>query len=124
MPARARHVLHVRLPGQSRGRELIGDRLDGSGIDTALAEVLAIGRGDGGTETSVEEAVRLRCDVRTLSAHHRDVVVEARMADRVVLAEELALLREGLRQVRRRRPGPEGRVEALVFQDDDENVAD
>src|SRR4051794_25767008 len=44
------------------------------------------------------------------------------MPDRVVLAEESALIAQGLRQVGSLRVGPESLVEVLVLQDDHEVV--
>jgi len=61
---------------------------------------------------------------RSLPAHHGQVVIEAGVADAVVLAQKLSLTGEGPREIRRRRRRSEGLVESFVFQDDDEYVPD
>ena len=94
---RVPHVLHVALPGAARGRELIGDGRYEGRIHAALPDRLAVGvearRAD---EVGVDLAVRLGVGIGCLAAHQRDVVVEAHVAGRVVLPQQLTLLGESL----------------------------
>ena len=120
---RVPHVLHVTLPGATHGRELIGDRGHESGVDAALSDRLTVGvEGRCAGEVGVDHAVPLRLGVRRLATHERDVVVEAHVTRRVVLPQQLSLLGELLGKVDAGRRGAEGLVEALVLEDDDEDV--
>src|SRR5438093_555590 len=81
--------------GAADSRQLIGDRGYEGGIDTALSDHLPVGvEGRSAGEVRVEHAVPLRLGVRCLAADERDVVVEAHVAGRVVLAQQLPLLRQ------------------------------
>lgn len=117
------HVLHVALPGETTRHELVGNRLDGR-VDAALSERLPVQPEAGREKIREELAVGLRLRVRSLAAHHRCVVPEAQMRDRVVLGEEGALARQRLREVGRGRAWPEGHGGVLVLEHDDEHVAD
>ena len=120
-----RHVLHVALPGQPAVLELVGDRLHlRRRIHAAGPEHLAVGRRSSRQEVVVEDAVGLGLRVRGLAADHGDVVVEAEVAGRVVVRQEVALRRQPLRQVLGGALGTKGLVGVLVLQHDDEDVLD
>jgi hypothetical protein len=126
------HVLLVGPPGQVMSGELIGDRAHVPRVDAAVAgqlavlgplvEVLAAEL----DELLEELAVLAGLVVRRLAGDLRDVVVQAVVADAVVVAQQRAL--------RRQRPGQVGRLlvpglaervaERLVLQVDDPDVPD
>ena len=109
------HVLHVALPRQAGGRQLVADRLDRSGVHAPQALVDAAHHRCPGSQ--IVHAVGLVEQVRWLARHHGDVVVVAGMTDRVEV-----------RQVRRSLVGSspirigtrvgEGGSGALVLEDD------
>ena len=62
--------------------ELVGDRLHRRRVHAPLPERLLVGAGAGRHEVAEVRAVGLGLRVRRLAADLRDVVVEARVADR------------------------------------------
>src|SRR5205085_9561461 len=101
-----------------------GNGLHARRVHAPLADGLAVRARGPGEELREDLAVGLGLDVGSLPAEHADVVVEAEVADAVVLVEELALRRERLRQIRRRAVGTERDGVVLVLQHDDEHVLD
>src|SRR5207245_7311999 len=84
--------------------ELVRNGQDRCGVDAALADGLTVGPGSGHARNEVRVllAIPLRVGIGRLSADHRDVVVEARVPDAVVLPHKRTGLRELAREIRRR----------------------
>jgi hypothetical protein len=120
-----RGVLHVALPRETALDQLVRDGLHGGRIHAALAQRLAIEVEDPGADEVGEElAVGLDLRVRALAADDARVVAEAEVRDPVVLRDEGALGGQGLRQVGGGGVRGERHVCVLVFQEQDEDVAD
>ena len=122
------HVFHIAAPGPAGGGELIGKRLKLGGVNAPGADRLTV-RGDPGEfEIIIEGTIDVRLHGRRLAAEHGDVVVQADMPGAVVLAEQHALARQGLRQELGGRillgGRTERRVKAFVLEHDDEDMAD
>src|SRR5580704_1168789 len=116
------HISHVSAPSFADGVELIGQSLDGGRIDAARADGLAVGSHAGENVIGVGSAVVARLWSAGLPAQHGDIVVQADVAGAVVLREQYALGRQGLRKVRSFRVWTEGDVKAFVFENDNKNV--
>src|SRR6185437_15858975 len=105
-----------RLPRSPLGRELIGAGLHVRGINAAEADRLAVRR-DAGLDDIVEpRAIDLRLPVRRDAADHCDVVVEAEMANAVILWQQRAGFDESVGEVRGACRRPERRVVALILE--------
>ena len=94
------HVLHVRLPGQRPGGQLVGERLDGRRVHAANALGEAGGGVDGRRlQFAVGGAVLFGVEVHALPREQRDPIAKrAARAERVV-AEQRALGHELLGQI-------------------------
>jgi hypothetical protein len=80
------HILHVRLPAQSSGLKLVGDRLNVGWINAALTDRLAVGCGARSDKIDVTVAVALRSRIGRLTADHSYIVVKTEMPNSVVVA--------------------------------------
>ncbi len=118
------HVLHVALPAQALGLKLPGERLHRARVHAADAERLPVAADRAGLQVDVVRAVRLRVGVRRLPADQRDVVVEALVADPVVLRDQRPVGRQRLGEVGRRGVRRERRAVALVLEHDQPDVLD
>ena len=94
---RVADVFLVGLPRLAGRVELVGDRLHRLRVDAALPEHLAVGAGAGRCEVPVGHAVALGVGIGRLAADLCDVVVEARVTDREVVREQLALRAQDVR---------------------------
>jgi hypothetical protein len=118
------HILHVALPRQALGLELVGDGQGCGRIDATRPDELTVEGRRHTDELRVVDAVGLGLGVGRLAAHHGDVVAETQVARAVVLLHEQALSHQLLGQVRRGGVGTERLVVILVLHHDDEDVLD
>src|ERR1700694_5950032 len=118
------HVLHVALPGETLGRELAGDRRYGRRIYAEGSSGLSIRARHGGDAVEEHRTVRLGGGVRRLPADHGHVVVQAVVADPVVLVEVLTHGRELGGRGGRLGGRAEGGVVRFVLEHDHEHVLD
>jgi len=117
------HIFHIAAPSLAGSGQLIGESLHACRIHAAVANSRAVGRGAGLHEVGVHLAAIARLGSGGLAADHGDVVVEADVAGAEILIEQDALSRQRLGQEGSLRVRAESGVEALIFQDDDENMA-
>src|ERR1700722_5593874 len=117
------HILHVRLPAQTLGLELTGYGRNVRGIDASAADGLAIGGEAGGEKFGELRAIVFGGRIGRLSADQGNVVAEAEVAGAEVVAGKRALAAQMI-EVLGRRSGSEGLLITLVFEHDDEHMAD
>jgi hypothetical protein len=122
MLAGALHIFHVAAPFQMSRFELICDRADIGGIHASMPNCLPIRVEPRLDQNELVEyrTVLLRFWIRRLAAYHRDVVVETKMPDSIVVREQLSLLSEALRKVWSLGFWPKGLIIALILQNYDE----
>src|SRR5215467_16139539 len=85
------HILHVASPRLTGSRQLIGESFHTGWIYAAAANGLAVGRSASEDEVRIGDAVEACLGSRSLTTQHSDVVVEADVPGREVLAEKNAL---------------------------------
>ena len=99
------HVLHVALPAEAGGLQLISQRLDHLRVDTArsLSLTVRIERGARQMELAECDAVALGRAIRRLTAQQCHVVRQTVVTDREVVEQHGAPLPKGSREIRRGR---------------------